>query len=69
VFATFEESASELRRNLTSFGWDIPRWEAEGQWAFVDASPEPGDDSIVAGDYDLGALLARIEHAISKVGV
>ena len=48
--------------------WDIQKWEAEGTWAFVDASPQPGEETIVAGTFDLGALLARIENAINKVG-
>ena len=38
-----------------------------GKWAFVDASPQPGRESIVSGDYDFGALLARIENAVKKV--
>ena len=46
---------------------DIERWEAEGLWAFVDASPEPEDETIFAGTYDLGALLARIEYAVQRV--
>jgi circadian clock protein KaiC len=28
----------------------------------------PGEDIIESGSYDLGALLARIEHAVTKVG-
>ena len=67
VFVTFEESPSDLRANVRSFGWDIERWEAEGLWAFVDASPQPEDESIVVGAYDLGALLARIEYAMQQV--
>ncbi len=67
VFVTFEESPEDIRRNMAGFGWDIPAWEAAGKWAFVDASPEPGDPHIEAGHYDLGALLARIEHAIRRV--
>jgi circadian clock protein KaiC len=67
VFVTFEESAEDIRRNMAGFGWDIAAWEAEEKWAFVDASPEPADSHIVAGGYDLGALLARIEHAVRKV--
>ncbi|ETW98323.1 MAG: circadian clock protein KaiC [Candidatus Entotheonella factor] len=67
VFITFEESAADIRANMIGFGWDIERWEAEGMWAFVDASPQPEDESIVVGNYDLGALLARIEHAIRRV--
>ncbi len=66
VFVTFEETPDDIRRNMLSFGWDIQRWEAEGKWAFVDVSPEPDDRPIESGDYDLGALIARIEHAVRK---
>jgi circadian clock protein KaiC len=68
VFVTFEEEANDIRRNMKGFGWEIDRWEGEGKWAFVDASPEPGREIMVAGGYDFGALLARVEHAIGKVG-
>jgi circadian clock protein KaiC len=67
VFITFEETPDDIRRNMAGFGWDIPAWEAAGRWAFVDASPEPGEPHVEAGGYDLGALLARIEHAVAKV--
>lgn len=68
VFVTFEESVEDIRRNMRSFGWPIEEWERERKWAFVDASPRPGEEVTVAGDYDLGALLARIENAIHKTG-
>ena len=68
VFVTFEEHPKDLRRNMVSFGWDIPTLEAEGKWAFVDASPEPAQEVEIVGDYDFGALLARIEHAAHSVG-
>jgi len=69
VFVTFEEPPSDIRRNMQGFNWDIDTWEAEGKWVFVDASISPSDQEIAAiGHYDLGALLARIEHAIAKVG-
>src|SRR5688572_10251627 len=68
VFVTFEESADDIRANMRSFGWDLSAWEKEGKLAFVDASPDPGMDSVVSGDFDLGALLARVEHAVKKVG-
>ncbi len=67
VFVTFEEPPRDIRRNMKGFGWDIEAWEADGKWAFVDASPDPAEEVRVSGDYDLGALLARIEHAIRKV--
>ncbi len=68
VFVTFEESSSDIRANMIGFGWDIEGWEAQSSWAFVDVSPQPEDESIVVGDYDLGALLARIEHAVKRIG-
>lgn len=67
VFVTFEETPDDIRRNMLSFGWDIKQWEKEKKWIFVDASPETGQEIIEAGNYDLGALLVRIEHAISKI--
>ncbi len=68
VFVTFEETPADIRENLLAFGWDLQRWEDEGKWAFVDASPIPGDHVTEVGRYDLGGLLARLEHAVRKVG-
>jgi circadian clock protein KaiC len=68
VFVTFEETPEDIRRNMASFGWDIARWEREGRWRFVDGSPQPGAPAELAGAFDLGALMARIEHAVRAVG-
>src|SRR5687768_11818739 len=67
VFVTFEESATDIRKNMLGFGWDLAQWESEGKLAFVDASPDPSIESIEAGSFDLGALLARVQHAVRKV--
>ncbi|MBE2269378.1 MAG: circadian clock protein KaiC [Anaerolinea sp.] len=67
VFVTFEEKPEDIKRNVLGFGWKIDEWEKAGKWAFVDASPRPAEESFVIGDYDLGALLARVEHAVRKV--
>lgn len=68
VFVTFEERAEDIRRNLLGFGWDIARWEAENKWAFVDASIQPGEPAVVAGDFDLSALITRVQYAIDRIG-
>ena len=68
VFVTFEEPTSDLRHSGTSLGFDIQAWEAEGRWSFVDASPVAADEGAVAGSYDFGALVARIEHAVQQIG-
>ena len=68
VFVTFEDAVPDVRRNMLGFGWDIAQWEKEGKWAFVDAAPDAEGPMAVVGDYDLGGLLARIQHAVKKVG-
>ena len=68
VFVTFEESPADIRRNMKGFGWNIDEWEAGGKFTFVNASPELENKPIVVGEYDLGALMARIESAVHKVG-
>ncbi len=68
VFITFEEHPRDIRRNIRPFGWDLPKWEASGRWTFVDAAPEPSQETTIVGDYDFGGLLARIEHAIRSTG-
>ena len=67
VFVTFEESPEDIRKNVSSLGLDIGEWERNGQWVFVDGSPDHHGEEIEAGSFDLGALLARIENAIQKV--
>ncbi|MFN2397782.1 MAG: circadian clock protein KaiC [Gemmatimonadaceae bacterium] len=68
VFVTFEDTPEDIRRNMIGFGWDIPKWEAEGKWTFVDVSPEPSGPTPIVGSYDLGGLISRIEHAARKAG-
>lgn len=68
VFVTFEDSPDAIRANMRGFGWDIARWEHEGTWRFVDASADSDLQMAIIGDYDLAALLARIEHAVRSVG-
>lgn len=67
VFVTFEETPEDLRRNMLGVGWPIFDWEAQRKWIFVDASPRGNDRTLLTGDFDFGALLARVEHAVKAV--
>ena len=67
LFVTFEEPPEDIRRNVVGFGWDIAGWERDGKWVFLDAGVQPEEIRFEAGSYDLGAMIARFEHAIKKV--
>ncbi|WP_374571162.1 circadian clock protein KaiC [Phenylobacterium sp.] len=66
-FVTFEEAPADLMQNVQSFGWDLEGLVTDRKIAVVDATPDPGDEVIETGAYDLSALLARIENAIRTV--
>jgi circadian clock protein KaiC len=66
VFVTFEEPPADIVANMRSFGWDMASWRKQKCLAFVDASPSDKDE-LVIGEYDLNALLVRIEHAARTV--
>jgi circadian clock protein KaiC len=68
VFVTFEEAPADLMQNVRSFGWDLEGLLASKKIAVVDATPEPGEETIATGSYDLSALLARIENGVRSVG-
>ncbi len=68
VFVTFEESPDDIRRNVSSLGWDITSWEEEEKWLFVDGSFKTEEATVVIGSYDFGALLSRVEHAVKSIG-
>ncbi|MEX2290601.1 MAG: circadian clock protein KaiC [Mycobacteriales bacterium] len=67
VFVTFEEPAPDLRTNLGTLGFDVPAWEAAGQWRFVDASPVLRPSGEVA-PYNLETLAAQVGHAVDGTG-
>jgi circadian clock protein KaiC len=68
VFVTFEESPEDIRKNVGALGLDVAGMERRGEWAFVDASPEHRGEEVQAGSFDLGALMARMENAVRRIG-
>jgi circadian clock protein KaiC len=65
VFVTFEESPADIIKNAHSFGWDLQQFIDEGKLFILDASPDPEGQDIV-GNFDLSALIERIQYAIRK---
>ena len=68
VLVTCEESVADISKNMRGFGWDLSQWAKANQLAFVDASPDPNVETSESGSFDLGALLARVKHAVDRVG-
>ena len=65
IFVTFEESPADIIKNALSFGWDLQKFIDEGKLFILDASPDPEGQEVV-GNFDLSALIERIQYAIRK---
>lgn len=65
LFITFEESPTDIIQNACSFGWDLEKLIQEGKLFILDASPDPEGQEVV-GNFDLSALIERIQYAIRK---
>ena len=39
IYITFDERPEQVKENVSAFGWDLDRLEAEGKMMFVDATP------------------------------
>ena len=67
VLVTLQERPEDMFANVRSLGWDLASHEAQGRLAVVDACAETHEYALVSGEFDLGALTARIGHAVGKV--
>lgn len=65
IFVTFEESPQDIITNAYSFGWDLQNLIDQGKLFILDASPDPEGQEVV-GNFDLSALIERIQYAIRK---
>ena len=65
IFVTFEESPEDIIKNALSFGCNLQKFIDEGKLFILDASPDPEGQEVV-GNFDLSALIERIQYAIRK---
>jgi circadian clock protein KaiC len=65
IFVTFEESPKDIIKNASSFGWDLQELIDEGKLFILDASPDPEGQEVI-GNFDLSALIERLQYAIQK---
>jgi circadian clock protein KaiC len=67
VFVAFEESAGDLKANVSSMGFDLAQLEADGMLVIDHVNVE-GDELEEAGEWDLDGLFLRLGAAIDAVG-
>jgi circadian clock protein KaiC len=67
VFMSFEESKDDLIQNVKSLGFDLDKLIAENKLR-IDHVRIERSEIEETGEYDLEALLIRLEYAINKVG-
>jgi len=67
VFVTFEESVSDLSRNVASLGFDLARLQEQKLLAVDYVHLDPAEIEE-AGGYSLDGLFVRLEHALDSVG-
>ena len=65
IFVTFEESPTDIIKNAYSLGWNLQKLVDAGKLFILDASPDPEGQEVV-GNFDLSALIERIQYAIRK---
>ncbi len=65
ILITFEESPQDIIRNASSFSWDLQALIDAGKLFILDASPDP-EGYEVSGNFDLSALIERIQYGIRK---
>ena len=67
VFVAFEETREDLVANVTSLGFDLSQFEADGKLV-LDHVNVTSAEIVEAGEWDLDALFIRIGAAIDAVG-
>ena len=67
VFVSFEESASDLSKNVSSFGFDLVRLQNENRLKFISIHLDPSQ-TFQSGEFTLDGILVRLEAAIDAVG-
>jgi len=84
IYITFDERPEQVKENVSAFGWDLDRLEAEGKIMFVDATPfrQPRTASVsrlearssltmqtVIPEVTLGTLVETVKRLAEEEGV
>jgi circadian clock protein KaiC len=67
VFMAFEETSQDLAANVASLGFDVPHLVAQKK-LLIDFVRVERSEIQETGEFDLGGLFVRLNHAIDKIG-
>lgn len=67
VLMTFEETSEEMAKNVASLGFNLKGLAARKKLVLEYVRIEPAEIHET-GEYDLGGLFIRLQHAVDKVG-
>lgn len=66
IFISFEESASALRSNTSTLGWDLAALEQDGKLFLFEARIDPR--AIITGEFSIQSFLAILDHKLKTMG-
>ena len=84
IYITFDERPEQVKENVSAFGWDLDRLEAEGKIMFVDATPFRQSRTASVGRFEtrsgltmqgvipevtLGTLVETVKRLAEEEGV
>jgi circadian clock protein KaiC len=59
LFVTFEEKKNEFYDNMMNFGWDLAKYEKEGNFFFLEYHPEKVKVMIEEGGGEIEAIISK----------
>ncbi len=67
VLVTFEEEPEDMVANVAAFGWDMNQHIRNKRLIIIDGTPNSDEVVFESGQFDLSALMARIETAVKRI--
>ncbi len=61
LYITFEEKKEKFYEDMSSFGWDLKKYEDEGLFAFLEYTPEQVKKVLIEGGGTVDAVITKMK--------
>jgi len=68
LYVALDEKPEQVKENVSAFGWDLDRLEAEGKLMFIDATPFRRTKALSFGKYEVQGVLP-LQEAIPEISL